>query len=327
MKSYFKHALICYGLLFDGFVYASGTSVSSQGGPLGVTSISSNNADVDSSVTKQKNVDTSAPLTDKEMFIRQQKLVEQMVSKLDGFEKQVDGLKSELRQVKSRQHRRATDFITYNSRSDSQDGQNSKYLDDESSEVSMHITNNISEDGSIIDMNSESLGGVFDDNGGIDVGGQPVITSGGQVSFMGSYSGNNSIPIGQISSSLFSSTLLGQREKFDDYSIFFGGMLQADAQAWSGSPITTRDPKDSYGATGQNIYLTTAQLFFLSNLGHYVTAQFDFIANENNDFFLGNAYAIFGNLDTSPFFVTAGRSPLSVGGIWRWWSNYRWFIR
>jgi hypothetical protein len=132
---------------------------------------------------------------------------------------------------------------------------------------------------------------------------------------MGSYSGNNSIPIGQIGSSLFSSTLLGQREKFDDYSIFFGGFLEADAQTWSGSNISTRGADDNYGATGQNIYLTNARLYFLSNLGHYVTAQFDFIANERDDFFLGNAYAIFGNLDTTPFFVTAGRSPLSVGAF------------
>lgn len=112
------------------------------------------------------------------------------MSKLDNFEKQVNGLKDELVQVKNTQSQRSSKFITYSSRSDSQDGHNSEYLSDnlggESNQGSINITNNISEDGSIINMNSESLGGVFDDQGGIDVGGQPVITSGGQVSFMGS---------------------------------------------------------------------------------------------------------------------------------------------
>ena len=44
-----------------------------------------------------------------------------------------------------------------------------------------------------------------------------------------------------------------------------------------------------------------------------MTAQFDFDTNETGDFVLGNAFVMFGNLDTSPFFVTVGRSKLSVG--------------
>ena len=43
-----------------------------------------------------------------------------------------------------------------------------------------------------------------------------------------------------------------------------------------------------------------------------MTAQFDFDTNETGDFVLGNAFVMFGNLDTSPFFVTVGRSKLSV---------------
>nr|WP_234393692.1 DUF3573 domain-containing protein [Francisella noatunensis] len=65
----------------------------------------------------------------------------------------------------------------------------------------------------------------------------------------------------------------------------------------------------------QNIFLTSSTLYFLANVGHYVTAQFDISTSELNNFGLGNAFVIFGNLDTSPLFVTAGRSKLSVGAF------------
>ncbi|APC97578.1 DUF3573 domain-containing protein [Francisella frigiditurris] len=154
---------------------------------------------------------------------------------------------------------------------------------------------------------------IINSKGGIDVSEAAPITTQGQVSYLGSFSGNNSIPIGQISSNLFASTLLGQRGKFDDYSVFFGGFIEADAQVWFGSQIPTR--KNNRSANGQNIYLNSAKLFFLSNLGHYVTAQFDFDADGADNFNVGNAFVIFGNLDTSPWFVTAGRNKLSVGSF------------
>jgi hypothetical protein len=44
-----------------------------------------------------------------------------------------------------------------------------------------------------------------------------------------------------------------------------------------------------------------------------VTAQFDFDTDETGSFSIGNAFAMFGNLDTSPYFVTVGRNALSVG--------------
>ncbi|MDE5003019.1 DUF3573 domain-containing protein, partial [Francisella tularensis] len=66
-------------------------------------------------------------------------------------------------------------------------------------------------------------------------------------------------------------------------------------------------------SNGQIIYLPSAILYFLSYLGNYVTAHFDFYTNESGSFILGNAFVIFGNLYISPFFVTAGRNKQSVG--------------
>nr|WP_235261406.1 DUF3573 domain-containing protein [Francisella sp. FSC1006] len=173
------------------------------------------------------------------------------------------------------------------------------------------ITSNITKNGRL--DNAPDDQGVMMSKGKIDVGGTPAITTQGQVTYLGSYSGNNSIPIGMISSNLFASTILGQREAFGDYSVFFGGYIEADAQTWFGSQISRAGGLPNFPANGQNIYLTNSKLYFLSNLGHYVTAQFDFDTDETGNFGLGNAFVIFGNLDTSPLFVTAGRSKLSVG--------------
>lgn len=105
--------------------------------------------------------------------------------------------------------------------------------------------------------------------------------------------------------------------------MFFGGKINADAQAWFGSSVSRSEAgpdgksvaAGAFNNTGQNVYLTAANLYFLSNLGHYVTAQFDFDTDESGSFGLGNAFVMFGNLDTSPFFVTAGRNKLSVGSF------------
>lgn len=54
----------------------------------------------------------------------------------------------------------------------------------------------------------------------VDVGNQVKITTQGEVSYVGSFSSNNTVPIGQLPSNLFASSILRQRAFFDDYSIF-----------------------------------------------------------------------------------------------------------
>ncbi|MDE5018812.1 DUF3573 domain-containing protein, partial [Francisella tularensis subsp. holarctica] len=78
-------------------------------------------------------------------------------------------------------------------------------------------------DTTTINLSACSIGGIFDNDGGITVGGAPAITTQGEVPFLGAYSGNNTIPIGMISSNLFASTVIGLRTKIDSYSILFGG--------------------------------------------------------------------------------------------------------
>ncbi|ASG68848.1 hypothetical protein CDV26_11065 [Francisella halioticida] len=217
----------------------------------------------------------------------------------------IQSLKSEIQNLQQNQ----TEFSTYNSKIKEIDSY-STINNKDSYEIAISIDNN----SSIIDLKSKPLGKIFDLNGAINVGGAPAITTRGQITFLGSYSGNNSIPIGMISGSLFASTVIGQRNKFDSYSIFLGGKIEVDAQAWFGSGGIS-NKNNILANHGQNIFLTSATLYFLSNIGHYVTAQFDISTSELNNFGLENAFVILGNLDTSPFFLTAGRSKLSVGAF------------
>ncbi|MBK2267075.1 DUF3573 domain-containing protein [Francisella philomiragia] len=237
-------------------------------------------------------------------------LSKQEMQIISDLQQQISILKQEIGKVQSQnvEANNKSQFSTYRQ----------KIADDSFNQLELggitpqDIASNIASDGQSLGDSTGSQG-VFVSNGRIDVGGTPAITTQGQITYLGSYSGNNSIPIGMISSNLFASTILGQRDTFDDYSVFFGGYIEADAQTWFGSQISRAGGAPNFPANGQNIYLTNSKLYFLSNLGHYVTAQFDFDTDETGGFGLGNAFVIFGNLDTSPFFVTAGRNKLSVG--------------
>ncbi|AIT10315.1 membrane protein [Candidatus Francisella endociliophora] len=162
----------------------------------------------------------------------------------------------------------------------------------------------------------EPYEGVFNTKNGINVEDAPVITSEGHATFIGSYSGNNSIPIGQIPTNLFASTILGQRNKFDNYEIFFGGLITLNAQTWFGDNLKRvnfeNEHISNFSANGENIYLMDAALHVLANIGEYVTASYDISSGEEEEFSLNNAFVIFGNTTVSPFFVTVGRSQLSV---------------
>lgn len=209
-------------------------------------------------------------------------------------------------QHKQQENKNSQQFSTYKSKVVDPNLMNQARKDN-----SFDIVTNINSNDSIINLDKS---GLFNKNRGIDVANIPTITTMGEVAFLGAFSGNNNIPIGMIGSSLFASTLIGQRNKFDDYSIFFGGKIEADAQAWFGSEGISNGAAN-LSQNGQNIFLTGANLYFVSNLGHYVTAQFDFDTSEPNNFSLGNAFVIFGNLDTSPLFLTVGRNMLSVGAF------------
>ena len=101
---------------------------------------------------------------------------------------------------------------------------------------------NIKVDGNIINLGDVEDRGIYGSiGGGIDVSAAAAITTRGQVTYLGSYSGNNNIPIGMLPGSLFASNLIMRKEKFDDYSIFLGGFLGMDAQTWFGDDISRVD--------------------------------------------------------------------------------------
>ncbi|MDE4940392.1 DUF3573 domain-containing protein, partial [Francisella tularensis subsp. holarctica] len=60
------------------------------------------------------------------------------------------------------------------------------------------------------------------------------------------------------------------------------------------------NPTTSFDSKGQNIYISTARLFFLANMGNYITAAYDVSNSELNNFIFGDAFVIIGNMDVSP---------------------------
>lgn len=182
---------------------------------------------------------------------------------------------------------------------------------------SIDIIKNINSENSIISFKKDLTYDLFEN--GVDVGNMPAITSDGETTYLGAYSGNNSIPIGMISSKLFASTLILQREKFDAYSVFLGGLVRVQAQSWFGDSLARvgfdNKPINKSNKNGQNIYLSASRLYFVSNVGSYLIAEIDVNTSEQNIFSIGNAFIIMGNLTMSPFFITAGRSTLTVASL------------
>ncbi|MDE4949251.1 DUF3573 domain-containing protein, partial [Francisella tularensis subsp. holarctica] len=65
---------------------------------------------------------------------------------------------------------------------------------------------------------------------------------------------------------LYASTIIGQIDNFTNYSLFFGGYFEGDAQTWFGSQINRAGGTSDFPANGQNIYMTTLDLYFLANV-------------------------------------------------------------
>ncbi|ORU23348.1 hypothetical protein ACC87_02235 [Francisella tularensis subsp. holarctica] len=243
---------------------------------------------------------------------------------------QIFSLKKQINQVEEYQDSTNTslrsDFATYSSKVNntltSVSPTKVDALGSRSNNIATRVSSNETFDQNLFRRGNSQ--GVFFSNGSIDVGNAPAITTQGQITYLGSYSGNNTIQLGQISKNLYASTIIGQIDKFPNYSMFFGGYFEGDAQTWFGSQINRAGGTSDFPATGQNIYMTTVDLYFLANVGEYMTAVFDFLTDDNSDFGLRNGFVILGNLDTSPFFVTVGKNRrISVGtyGGGGPWSN------
>lgn len=125
------------------------------------------------------------------------------------LQQQITSLKEQISQVKKSKNinrsNSSSSFTTYGSKIDNTSITNDHNLDLATNSLNTtdaaDITSAIEADDSIDDNMNKSR--VFISNGKIDVGGTPAITTQGQITYLGSYSGNNSIPIGMISSNLF----------------------------------------------------------------------------------------------------------------------------
>ena len=145
----------------------------------------------------------------------------------------------------------------------------------------------------------------------VDVSKSIPITTRGEETYIGSYSSSNTIPFGRISQTLFPATLMGQRSNYGDYAVYLGSYIENDLQAWDGSQITAQQGPN-YGSDGFGMYTTTVYMYFMANIGHYVTFESDveFWQGVGN---FSDSFVMFGNIDDSPWFVTVGQYRPSIG--------------
>lgn len=236
-------------------------------------------------------------------------------SSIADLQSEIQSLQAEINDLQEQDKHKNPTFSTYSSKVIAQPNNNTndirQYTENKNPDISEEITLTNEKE-----SDKSTFEGIFNTNTGINVEEAPVITSQGHTTLIGAYSGNNSIPVGQIPTNLFASTILTQRNRFDDYEVFFGGLITLNAQTWFGDSIKRvnleNESISDFSTNGENIYLMDAALHVLANIGNYVTVSYDISSGDGEDFSLNNAFVIFGNTMTSPFFATVGRSELST---------------
>ncbi|WP_440617043.1 DUF3573 domain-containing protein [Cysteiniphilum sp. 6C5] len=114
-------------------------------------------------------------------------------------------------------------------------------------------------------------------------------------------------PLGMSSSTREPLAYLKHRSELPDQGIAIGGYLEFDAQTWWGDRIDT--DQGTY-KSGKAIGLGGADLYVLSNLGHYVQTG---LVLDGVDVNVLDAFVTFGNLSEYPVYLTIGKHRLPAG--------------
>ncbi|WP_192484849.1 MULTISPECIES: DUF3573 domain-containing protein [Cysteiniphilum] len=130
-------------------------------------------------------------------------------------------------------------------------------------------------------------------------------------------------PFAKYSSSRLPFSILSHRNKYSDGALIFGGYIEADATVWQGDKLDTFNGAhngNAYQATssyeqGWDLAINEADLYIVANLGHYVQASTVFTGASYADPEVRDAYVTFGNLDSSPVYLTVGKNRLSFGSF------------
>lgn len=122
-------------------------------------------------------------------------------------------------------------------------------------------------------------------------------------------------PFGMMSDTNFNLQVL-QAKQSSGFTkpIVIGAYLEADPQIWGGTLNTTGSQGVGY-KQGASIYLTSAKLYAMGNIGDWVSTFLSFQPATSNaaSTTFDQAFITFGNLNKNPLFLTAGKSYLPFG--------------
>lgn len=113
----------------------------------------------------------------------------------------------------------------------------------------------------------------------------------------------------------FSQQLLQDKNKFNRLAMVVGGSAELDLQTWKGDRLETVG--DRFYSTGNGLYLTQAQLDFMSNINSW-SSLFLSVTNahveaQSNYVFTQHAFVLLGNFDKSPLYLTLGINTIPFG--------------
>ncbi len=146
---------------------------------------------------------------------------------------------------------------------------------------------------------------------------QKGVTQQGSLSLLELDNAKGSVPFGLMPSSQYPLALLQARNDYGDNALIFGGYIESDTQGWWGDDMPAYEGTDTLNKvsykSGYGTYITTGRMYAVSNLGKYVQANLTLEGSQSTDVFVKEAFVTFGNLETTPFYATVGKTRMSLG--------------
>ncbi|MDO8954584.1 MAG: LbtU family siderophore porin [Gammaproteobacteria bacterium] len=124
---------------------------------------------------------------------------------------------------------------------------------------------------------------------------------------------DSKLPLASLSKVHFPEAVLKAKESYQA-PLILGGQLEADAQTWNGSYFYAHN--GSSNQKGQSVAFTKAYIFTMANINQWTTAVVS-LKNSlpTNSIQVDRAFLNFGNLASSPWYVTLGNAYLPFGNF------------
>lgn len=124
--------------------------------------------------------------------------------------------------------------------------------------------------------------------------------------------GKKRLPFALMPSYQYPLMLLKARSDYSNKSLVLGGYIQSETKGSWGKYAEYGSNRFKY-TSGYGTYAATARLYFASNINRYMQANLTIEGSQSTNPFFKEAFLTLGNLKSTPFYVTLGKTGMYLG--------------